>query len=112
MPGCKAAPMPTRPGRAGDKCSSDPNYGYDDSRGDYLTVVGLLLLLLPLLSTLPRCGCGGPCRYFASRFCQPCPRASPSTCLCRWATTSHIDTRWWARWVAAALDRHVLSTVD
>lgn len=26
---------------AGDKCSSDPNWGYDDSRGDYLTVVRL-----------------------------------------------------------------------
>lgn len=41
---------------AGDKCSSGPNWGYDDSRGDYLTVVrpippiALVLLLCALWS--------------------------------------------------------------
>ena len=36
----------------GDKCSSDPNYGYDDSRGDYLTVVRPCCCRPLLLSTL------------------------------------------------------------
>lgn len=41
---------------AGDKCSSGPNWGYDDSRGDYLTVVRPIFPPLRLCCCCAHCG--------------------------------------------------------